>query len=143
MSSKRERIIMVLHTLLDGATSASDRVYRGKTRFDDKDILPCISIISGASEIASETGLRTQLDWPINIQAIVAADMDHPSDTTEPLLAEIKTAVFAAGNENLNGECMNVSYLGDGGDENDEDIYISASVRINVRYLEHVGDPTK
>lgn len=142
MTSKRQRIITVLHTLLDGNTSAGNRVYRGRKRFDSDDTLPAISILPGDSEIASEAGLRTQLDWPISIQALAPADLDHPSDTIEPLLAEIKTYLFSAGNENLSGECMDVSYLGDA-DSEDEDIYTGASVKISVRYLEHVGDPTK
>ena len=143
MSTKRERIILELHDRLSGNTSAGSRVYRGRTKFDDQDTFPVISIISTDSDIVDQHGERTIIDWPINVQAIVAADLNNPSDTMEPLLGEIKTYLFETYQETLNGHCIEVTYLGDGGDENDEDIYVSASVRINVRYVEHVGEPTK
>ena len=143
MSTKRERILLELHGRLTGNTSAGSRIYRGRTKFDDQDTFPVISIISTDSGIQDQQGERTIIDWQINVQAIVAADIDHPSDTMEPLLGEIKTYLFETYTETLNGNCIEVTYLGDGGDENDDDIYVSASVRINARYVEHVGDPTK
>ena len=142
MTTKRSRILDEIYLRLYDKTSAGTRVYRGRTKFDDQDDYPVITILSGESQVTDLQGERELIDWPISITSVVPANLDNPSDTVEPLLGEIKTNLFVSdADETLDGKCTKLIHIGDGPDENDDDIYASAAVRVVVRYIEHVGNP--
>jgi hypothetical protein len=151
MDSKRKRISDALKARLQDitpvngyATDAGTRVRVGPGSVTPDDVLPRLALIFGVEPEVVVQVDKHRIRLPFVVSGLVAADASDPDDPTvaEPLLADVKRAMFRADSRTMGGLVINVHYTGESvtGRE-DGGTRVACSVGGAVEYAELYGDP--
>ena len=171
MDSKRLATLKALTAYLESEVVAgpdynntlADKVYRGRTVFDDDDPLPCVSILDNlnpdrfpraAGKEDGEAG-EAASRWVLLIQGWVEDDKKNPTDPAENLMADVKKALAKLDHDPnpMSNEPQSGSYLLGGlidgldiepgtvrpPDQNSAKAYFW--MRVVLKYTENVRDP--
>ena len=117
-------------------------VLRGRRRIDDNQV-PCAVLIEGPDTPSSGPGKLPTVEV-VQSYVLVAyheCDPDHPNDKGHELIKDLKRAIFSDG-VTLAGQVRRVHYRGrDIGPRGDGVGIVSATVEIDVDFVEDLTNP--
>jgi hypothetical protein len=148
--SKRQSIIGALRTRLEAITvdngfqtDAGARIYTGQAPSQGPDEPTAALAIVAGDDSTGHQGEHVVVTWPLQVVALVKADVDEPLLALEAVVADIKTAVELA--DRTFGGLLVARGLTRGNTRvlprEDGSEYVGASVEYQVVFAERWGEP--
>lgn len=125
-------------------TTIGVRVYRGRRRLDES-CIPCTVIIESDDQVLEQTRGREAAQVKLGQRYILeghdACDPDHPNDTAQKIIADLKRAIFKAGWYDPTF-IRNIRYIGRTiSPREDGTAIVAAAIEVEIEFVESLTAP--